>query len=289
MGSKQLADGRWEHWFHQSWLSTYAECPEMARTEMLKMYPREETDANCKGTAVHAAIEAVLVRNADFADALNVGMDLFRELAATEGFKWVKVKTEKTALEHVAGGFASWYHYVWPTLGASKWVEEHFSLTLHEDDERVIGLAGTVDYAELPSGIRDWKLTSNTDKYKSGFGGEGWKQTRWAIQPTAYAAAAYDRGLYAKTETVPFTFVALSPMGREPQLCPAPRTWDHVQWLLHQLTPIAKLIEANLSQWPLRDQHALCSPDWCPHWDACKGQFLPHPKHKQRNNVHAIK
>jgi hypothetical protein len=27
--------------------------------------------------------------------------------------------------------------------------------------------------------------------------------------------------------------------------------------------------------WPMNDQHALCSPKWCPFWDGCKGSHVP--------------
>jgi hypothetical protein len=263
-----------EHTIHQSWLNEFLLCPERARLGSAHEYPREEDDATARGTAVHASIEAVLIDCLDFNSALQAGVDTFETLAAEPGFAWKKVKTKKTALEHVQGGFTSWYRHVLPTLGSTVWCEERFDFVLHEDDQRVIRIAGTVDYAEQ-YGLADWKLTANTDKYGKR---DGWQQKRWAVQPTFYAAAAYEAGLFPRSEAVPFAFWALSPMGRKPQLLRADRTWEHVQWLKQQLVFAAVTIEADLPVWPVNDQHALCSELWCPAWHDCKGKHFAPPE-----------
>jgi hypothetical protein len=269
---KQLPDGRWEHSFRQSWYGTYLECPEQSRLIHEGTYPYDQTEAAASGTAVHTAIEAVLTDCADYASALQGGLDTFCRISQEEGFRWVKVKTERTALQHVEGGFSSWYRDVYPTLGACVWVEHQFEFVLHEDAERVIMLTGTVDYAEQPSGLSDWKLTGNADKY----GRDGWKLTRAAPQPTFYAAAAYDAGLFALDEVVPFRFVALSPQGYRPQVLPADRTWGHVQFLKRQLMDLAEEIEHRPAgvAWHRRDQSPLCSPKWCLNWGDCKGKHV---------------
>lgn len=259
-----------EHVIHQSWLNTFLTCPEQARLIASREYPRDESSSAAAGTAVHAAVQGVLLNCLDFKAALQAGIDTFQTISSADGFRWEKIKTERTALKHIEGGFKSWYVYVLPNLGSTVWVEEPFDFVLYEDEMRIIRIAGTVDYGEA-SGLADWKLTSNTDKYGKR---DGWKQTRWAVQPTFYAAAAYNAGLFQPNQTVPFAFWALSPQGRKPQLLRADRTWQHVEWLKQQLVFAAVLIEGKLPVWPLNDQHALCSEKWCMAWPDCKGKYF---------------
>jgi len=258
------------HVFRQSWLSTYFECPEQARFMLKDTHPADQTDAAAAGTSVHAAIEAVIMRCVEPDAAVALGVQTFRTLAADPDFRWVKVKREETALAHIEGGFYSWYDYVYPTLVSTTWCEEEFKFLFHDTPEREIWLSGTADYADDRHGIMDWKLSGNKDKYAK----EGWKLRRWGVQPTVYAAAAFEAGLYVPGEEVPFTFVNLDFKGTKPQLLPANRTIQHMSFLKEQLTSIAEFIEAGLPHWPLRDQHALCSPDWCLKWNQCKGKHF---------------
>lgn len=260
------------HEFHQSWLSTLFECPEQARLIHRDLYPRDQTEAAASGTAVHAAIQAVVVDDASFEDALQRGVDTFRTLEADEAFRWVKVTREQTAIKHIENGLLSWWTWELPRLGAPQLVEEPFRFTFYEDDEREIVLAGTIDYVEA-SGIKDWKLTGNRDKY----GKDGWKLKRWGVQPTVYSAALRHWGLYGPDEVVPFEFVALSPQGHKPQVLEAPRSLADVNWLRDQCITAAKQIEANLDEWVKRDQSALCSPKWCTAYATCKGAHVKDP------------
>lgn len=259
-----------EHTFRQSWLGTYWECPEQARLVLTDQYPYDQTEAAAKGTAVHAAIQAVIEHGADFDSALTEGLDEFRKLSAEEGFRWVQVKRERTCMEHIEGGLTSWWAHVRPTLGATIWCEEKIKFLFHEDDERVIWLSGTPDYAD-GSGLKDWKLTSNQDKY----GREAWKLKRWGVQASVYAAMARHKCLYGPDENVPFQWVALSPQGRKPQLVDAVRTPGDEAWLHRQLVSLAREVERGTDgPWPLRDQSALCSADWCLAYPTCKGHYV---------------
>ena len=42
-------------------------------------------------------------------------------------------------------------------------------------------------------------------------------------------------------------------------------------WLVERCLGIAALLEAAVPTWPKNDNHALCSPKWCPAWSTCKG------------------
>lgn len=257
-----------EYVFHQSWLSTFYTCPEQARLEMTGQYPRDETEAAAKGTAVHAAIEAVLMRNVGPDEALPIAFATFRDIAAKPEFRWVKVKTEKTALEHIEGGFFSWYDHVLPELGSTVWVEQPFRHLLYEGPDFSVYIAGTIDYYERGK-VKDWKLTQNTDKY----GRDSWQLKRWSLQATTYGTAIMTEFGYDEVE---FEFVALNPMGHRPQVVPMTRNREHSAFLRAQLISVAEFIERNGTDkpWPLSDQHALCSPKWCLNWDNCKGLYV---------------
>jgi hypothetical protein len=262
-----------EHVIRQSWLDTYFECPEQARLVWTGRYPYDQTEAAAKGTAVHAAIQAVVEHCAGFDEALTEGLDTFRKLSAEEGFRWVKVKREDTCLKHIEGGLTSWWTHVRPTLGATIWCEEQVKLLFHEDDERIIWLSGTPDYADS-SGLKDWKLSANQDKY----GRDAWKLKRWGIQATVYATMARHLGLYGPEDDVPFEWVALSQKGGKPQLVPTTRTLGDERFLREQVISLVRVIEQGTDHtWPLRDQSALCSPDWCLAYPTCKGQYVNNP------------
>lgn len=281
---KLLEDGRFFHSFRQSWVNTYLTCPEQARRVLINNYPVDETEAAAKGTAVHAAIESVLTKCTSYLDAVDVAVAKFREIASMDEFRWVKVKTEQTAQRHMIGGFSSWYRYVYPYLRATKWCEHSFRFVLCEDDQRVIEISGTADYADA-DGLMDWKLSGNVDKY----GRDAWKLRRWAVQPTFYAAAAFEAGLYTLEGEVPFTFIALDLKGSQPQRAPANRTYQHVNWLKSQLVGIARQMEqlGTKSEWTLNDQHPLCSAEWCRIYDQCKGlHFVQIPSDEDGALVH---
>lgn len=255
-----------EHTFHQSWLDNFLNCPERARLVLAGQYPGDQTDATAKGTATHTAIEAVVERCDSYEDALQAGVDRFREISAEPDFRWVQVKRERTALLHIEQGFHTWYKRVYPSLKATIWCEREFRFLFHEDEVRRIYLGGTVDYADS-EGLKDWKLTGNRDKYTR----DAWKLQKFALQPTVYAAAAYELGLYDRSEVVPFEFVAMPTGGQKPYRVQCERTAEHMSWLRQQCVSVAEHIEADLPRWHLNDQSALCSPKWCGVWDKCKG------------------
>lgn len=268
---KLLDDGRVEHVFHQSWLYTFFTCPEQARLVLNKTYGVDETEAAAKGTAVHAAIQAVIMDLALPDEAVSIAFKTFRDIAAVPEFRYVKTKTENTCLSHIEGAFASWWDYVYPDLKATLWVEHDFKFIAYEDDTRVIYWAGCVDYAETGR-VVDWKVSSNKDKYGTKFGQDGWEQKRWAIQPTVYCGA-YNQAFGSIPD---FEFVNLDVNGREPQVLPIDRSHGQIEFLTDQTVHVAEFIETHGTErpWPLNDQHALCSEKWCMNWRNCKGRYV---------------
>lgn len=269
---RTLEDGRVEHVFHQSWLNTFFTCPEQARLVMTGDYPPDDTDASAKGTAVHAAIEAVLQDLILPDEAISLAFKTYRELAAEPHFRYVKVKRESTVLSHIEGAFASWWDYVYPDLKATLWIEHPFKFLVYEDDERLIYWAGTVDYAETGR-IDDWKVSQNKDKFGLQFGQDGWEQRRWAIQPTVYCDAYSQEFCTVLPE---FRFVNLDVQGREPQFLPVTRERWQVDFLVDQCVNVATFVErmGTAVVWPTNDQHALCSEKWCLQWPECKGRYV---------------
>ncbi len=261
-----------EHTFRQSWLGTYFECPEQARLVLRGEYPVDNTEAALKGTCMHEGIERVL-KGDSVASGLTTALDKFEADVVSLGsdLRFVQTQRVETCLRHIENGYRQWATFVWPTLGAASWVEEQFKFLFYEDDDRRIFLSGTVDYGEYRSALRDWKLTGNRDKY----GREAWKLKRFGIQPTVYAAAAYELGLFLPTDDVKFIFTAMPTTGIGVQLVDCIRTPQHIDWLRRQCLSIARQIERGTEDtWPLRDQSALCSPEWCTAWDTCKGAYF---------------
>lgn len=265
--TEKLADGRWSHRFRQSGIKTSTICLERARREWTGTMPEIETDAACVGTACHAVFEANMLAYRDSGEHYDQDtcMEMFeREYALLEqspNFQYVKYKPDE-ARAFGRACVRHWYQEVRETLDPLH-CELNFDVPLHEDDERVISLSGTIDLVDRRDGLLDYK-TSGAGKYQE------WQYERWAIQPTAYTYAAHKLGLdeYANT----FGYIVLSKSGV--QRFSVERNAGHWDWMRNQCVSLAHLIEAGLTKWPTNDTHALCSAKWCPAWLDCKGLHL---------------
>lgn len=279
--TKRGDDGRWVHTFRQSWLNTYMDCPERARHEEAGTIERIENDAACVGTAFHAAVEDAIALRAD--DVLLGGDDLvdlwdahWADLEDQHEIAFVK-RSRKGAIQYghrVASRFAD---HVLEWLDPFATEVAFGPIVLHEDDERVIQLTGTIDYIDRTLGMVDWKTASRAY--------EAWEKQRWAIQPTVYAeglATLHAQGLvspfHGDTYGGPLSDWHYCVFPDRAQSAPQ---WVRVQrptqwnpWLVEQLLPIARQLESQTAPWVARDQHALCSPKWCPLWATCKGKHL---------------
>lgn len=260
-------DGRLQITPSQSWLNTAFNCMEQARLEMAGDLPRVETDATAIGTAMHAGIESVLRGESSTQSGIHVALAKFTELSQSENFQWVQIKTMDTALATVERVYTVWSEEVLPQLPDTIAVEHPFDFVLHEDDEHVIRLKGSIDFlGEGYDGkpcVWDWK-TANRPY-------EAWEKERWAIQPTAYCGALINE--YGD-DTYEFTYAVCMKQKGTAQLVTVTRNSQHLRWLSQQIMSIVHMIKADLPVWPLRDQHALCSDKWCPVYQSCKGQLI---------------
>lgn len=249
--------------FSQSWLNTFMNCPEQARRDLVGELPRQETDATAIGTAMHSGIEAVL-RGGSVADGEAAAKEELGRLVDLPHFRMVQAKTIPTMVKTMMRCYSIWVDNCLPGLGHPLYVEETFTVDgLAQGRAR---LKGTMDFVDDRHEIWDWKT--------SGRPYETWEKERWAIQPTAYALGLQQL-LGQRLDPVHFNYAVCIKGGKQQyQLLSVQRTQKHMLWLEEQITSIIKLIEADLPVWPLRDQHALCSPKWCPVYSDCKGRFV---------------
>lgn len=136
-----------------------------------------------------------------------------------------------------------------------------------------VWLAGTADVLfNNQSMLWDWKTSGS--EYR------GWEFQRWGRQPDVYTWAAAqqellepgDNGLYRFDFKV---FVRRSEP-TDPQTVTvyrSPNNWEWLGKIVERLVNMIYLVDLD-SEWPLDDQHVLCSPKWCSHFASCKGMFI---------------
>lgn len=269
-------DGQLVYELHQSDINTYLICPERARASWAGEVSDPPNDRTAVGTAVHAGIEELL-RGGSADDALRMTHMAWVRETATPGFRYVKAKAEETCIRHIHRALAAWHRYVYPTLGNPLLVERSFDLRL--DVGAVAGpgvplqpieirLAGRIDHGD-ELGLYDWKVTTHDHKYTVGFGGDGWQLQRWGIQPSVYTWAVHQLGIYEPP--VDFTYVALHPTTGKVTYLPCSRSEGDWAVLRKLCWNIVGQHLAGAAEWPLNNQHALCSADWCPNHPACMG------------------
>jgi len=133
---------------------------------------------------------------------------------------------------------------------------------------RAVRLAGQADIVDrYTNRMIDWK--SSGREYKR------WEKQRWAVQPTVYTYAAHREGLITPFEQgCRFDYGVFIRRGKESQQLTVWRSFGQWEWLARLCDNIATMFGSPLTQWPLRDDHALCGPKWCANWSECKGQFI---------------
>jgi hypothetical protein len=266
--SIQLPDGKWQHTFSASWLSDFATCPEQARQRYYKISPFDPSDYNALGSALHKAIEVSLQAKIDgqvatIEAARAAALETLERIEAEPNYlpkneKWPTPEALRTQLDkHIVTFFEEVLPITQPIA-----VEQEFDLPLYEDTYRSIRLRGFIDYIDAELGVTDWKTSGSP--YKT------WEKERYEKQPTVYAWAWSELTGQPVDEMRYVVFVH----GKAPQTFTVKRNDGHADWLRRQALAAARLVEANLSVWPMVDSGWHCAPKWCAAWATCRGQFL---------------
>jgi hypothetical protein len=257
---------KFEHTFRQSELGTWMMCPEQFRLNRAGLMPRQETEATAVGTSVHAAIEAVLKGEATADTGMDVALETWDSMIPNID-RWVKASPQQCAV-HVSNCYSSWADTVYPALPPIERVEGHFNVPLHEDDQRVIRLSGTVDALDADGTVWDWKTAASLRSYN-------WEKQRFAVQPTVYTyAAAHPEGFNIENPTFAYAVMEKAAKPVEALILRITRDSGHWDWLTKQAISLAVAIEAEMPIWQLNDQGWHCSPRWCGAWDSCKGAHV---------------
>lgn len=288
-------DGRLRHRFHQSAIGDSDICLERLRLGLTGDMPEVETDALSTGTAVHAGIEHAVAALCDYGDGVeleamrDVAQTAFYSLSQLPHFSYVQHQ-EKWCRSFIDRALAIWYDERYPDIDPIAYEKYVGPYVIHEDEHRVIELAGSVDHVDRIDGLEDWKTASKAY--------EKWEKSRWNIQATTYTwlwdqflrrggldasppSAPSDSltGLsteegYVSPETMPFTFtIMLKPSGY--QRLTIERDAGDWLWLERKALALALQIERGTDDyWPMNDQSALCSPRFCGAWSACKGSLV---------------
>lgn len=134
-----------------------------------------------------------------------------------------------------------------------------------------VRLAGTIDVVnQYDHMLEDHKSSSSDHNYKR------WEKQRWDIQSTVYTyAMAREQMVDRHPNGYLFEFsVYTYKNGSAPNHIQVWRDTGQWGWLTQVVTNMVETIESDLTVWPLRDDHALCGPRWCPLWSQCKGTFV---------------
>lgn len=243
--------------FHQSWLQTFAHCPEQARDLYGKPHSDDHTDSTALGTAVHAAIEWALTEKIEsngYCPDVYEMQDVALHELSTMTWTYTKYRPSKVQ-ELVAAACETWSREIEPMVDPIG-CEVKFRKLLHECDEYTIHLEGSMDCV-AEDGVWDWKTAGRPY--------EEWEYQRWAVQPSAYCFAA---------DVSEFTYGVMI-HGKGAQVFPVWRTAEHTNWLIEQAKVAVSYLRADMPRWQLNDSGWWCSDKWCPLFAECKGSHVP--------------
>ena len=252
---------------HQSWMDTYAKCPEKARRGIES--PSPPSDATTLGTGMHAACAAVLEGESDPHQSLRDAM--FEEFAHPE-FKWTGngPQTKSQLISYASKLYECWEAEALPVLAHPVSVEHKFRIPI--GTREIGGLAvtlvieGTWDY-EDENLMYDWKTASSLRAY-------GPQALRKAVQPTMYTLAHVLETGAPFSSVIPFRYgVVLKKAQPEFVWKDTFRHEGDWAWLIEQMWAACRLwVALPEGPWPLIDEGWICSAKWCQFWSDCKGK-----------------
>lgn len=271
---------------HQSDLKNH--CLEKLRLDTMAVGPRMETDAATVGTVLHATIEEELRNGAFDAEVNACGWAAGNFVATLEDYQargcaysMSTFGDMNRALQALHNLVASWYRSDERTLLLSSTQPMHtewqFDRKFADIPVKKFGkkaedipvyLAGTADLI-WDNMVWDWKSAGS--EYRQ------WEKQRWDRQPDVYTWAAHDAGLIVPDSEGLFTFefkvFVRKAAPCDVQTVTVRRSPNHWLWLGDIISRLVNLAY-NMGldrEWPLDDQHVLCSPKWCSYFDMCKG------------------
>jgi hypothetical protein len=260
MTSVQLPDGRWEHCFRQSDLSSFQRCPEAMRAVYMGEIERlGHTDSTALGVATHFGIQYALTEKRDAAlPPLSETIDVARNCLDDIG-EWRYTKMSRASVyDRLVVMLSAWAEDFEPLIEPNL-VEEPFKrLPLHEDMHRSIMLSGTPDCVDIFNVVIDFKTSSQLY--------EPWEHDRWSVQASTYCwAQRAIPGVFRYNVMLHDGTTQTFDIGRDER---------HVVWLKRQCLQIATMIESGIKPWPLIDSSWLCSARWCDVFASgrCKGE-----------------
>lgn len=269
---RQNDDGTLKIGVRQSWVNDALMCMERGRLAYMKPEFRRGSDATVLGTAMHTAIEQVLLGKCDINDIGDAAVFGLQQ-AMNSDERWTYTSLTPEDMRPLAIAMSQgWARDVAPHVEFGGIVEHKFYVPMntieHDGKEYVIQLEGTMDYVSPSGKLWDWKSAKR--KYNQR---ELQKQN---IQSQVYALAAVKSGLVSDWP-VSFTFgVMIRKEKSEGSRTTVIRTARHGAWIERQITNLvsAALRLGNDLPWPQVDQGYLCSETWCPWWSVCKGAAL---------------
>lgn len=254
----------------QSWLGDMLICPQRAKYALTMPKMRRGSDATAIGTGVHAGIEKYLTREVGTVDEF---IEAVRATVAYELDKDIKLTGLTDDMDNmwlcVDSMATGWWENIRPLVPLGGLVEHKFEAPLDVNASNGYGiwLEGTIDYVGPDGSLWDWKTSSRTY-----YGKEKQKQSH---QASAYISAGRRIGLIPDSDT-PSVF-RFGVMVRQPtpktQVITVSRGRDQVNWFRRQVSSVVNTATQawGMPDWPMNDQHNLCSSKWCDYWSVCKG------------------
>jgi hypothetical protein len=230
---------------------------------------RQGSDATAIGTGVHSAIEEYL--NGKFE-----GIDLFIESCrknvllelSRPNLRKSSISDDMDSLLVIVESMAvGWWDTIRPHVPLGGVTEYKFSCPVTTATSGTeLWLEGTMDYLAPDGTIWDWKTAGRSYSPK-----EKQKQSH---QATSYVLAARKLGLVDTSVPTLFRFgVMIKQHTPKAHIVTVSRDAGQVEWLERQIASIVTSASAMGTgvEWPMNDQHNLCSSMWCDYWTMCKG------------------
>jgi len=254
----------------QSWLGTLMVCPQRANLSIKYPHMSAGSTATAIGTGVHAAIEHVLL-------TCDNSEDIDRAAMQQEAIAQVMAELNKLSDppsepdDYSPAVFAmvdSWIDTIAPQVEFGGLVEYGFRIplgTVAVNGYNIL-LEGTIDYVEPSGRVWDWKTSGRTYHARE-------KQER-SHQSTAYCYAVQQLGLH-RGPVQHFNFGVMIRQDKpKAQIVETTRWSGDYDWLRAMATSAVNSALVWSGDWPMNDQSALCSHQWCDFWSICKGAHV---------------